>query len=45
MTAQSTAQVEEQTVNGVTVSTVMGIVGAIEENSENAHLQFRMRNH
>ncbi len=38
MTAQTIAQVEEQTVNGVTVSTVMGIVGAIEENNDNAPL-------
>jgi uncharacterized OsmC-like protein len=45
MTAQTIAQVEEQTVNGVTVSTVMGIVGAIEENSDNAHFQFRLNNH
>ena len=45
MTAQTIAQVEEQTVNGVTVSTVMGIVGAIEEDSENAHFQFRLNNH
>ena len=45
MTAQNIAQVEEQTVNGVTVSTVMGIVGAIEENSDNAHFQFRLNNH
>jgi len=45
MTAQNIAQVEEQTVNGVTVSTVMGIVGAIEEDSDNAHFQFRLNNH
>jgi len=45
MTAQTTAQLEEQTVNGVTVSTVMGIVNAIEENSDNAHFQFRLENH
>jgi uncharacterized OsmC-like protein len=45
MTAQNSAQVEEQTVNGVTVSTVMGIVGAIEENSDNANFQFRLDNH
>jgi hypothetical protein len=45
MTAQNTAQVEEATVNGVTVSTVMGIVGAIEENNDNAHFQFRLDNH
>jgi len=45
MTAQNTAQAEEQTVNGVTVSTVMGIVGAIEENTDNAHFQFRLNNH
>jgi uncharacterized OsmC-like protein len=45
MTAQTIAQVEEQTVNGVTVSTVMGIVGAIEEDSDNAHFQFRLNNH
>jgi uncharacterized OsmC-like protein len=45
MTAQNTAQIEEQTVNGVTVSTVMGIVGAIEENDDNAHFQFRLNNH
>ena len=44
MTAQNTAQVEEQTVNGVTVSTVMGIIGAIEEDSDNAHFQFRLNN-
>lgn len=44
MTARNIAQVEEQTVNGVTVSTVMGIVGAIEENSDNAHFQFRLDN-
>ena len=45
MTAQTNAQVAEQTVNGVTVSTVMGIVGAIEENSDNALFQFRLSNH
>jgi uncharacterized OsmC-like protein len=45
MTAQTKAQVEEQTVNGVTVSTVMGIIGAIEDNSDNAHFQFRLTNH
>ena len=45
MTAQNISQVEEQTVNGVTVSTVMGIVDAIEENSDNAHFQFRLTNH
>jgi uncharacterized OsmC-like protein len=45
MTAQNTAQVQEAIVNGVTVSTVMGIVGAIEENSDNAHFQFRLNNH
>ena len=45
MTAQNIAQVEEQTVNGVTVSTVMGIVNAIEEDSDNAHFQFRLANH
>ena len=44
MTAQHIAQVEEQTINGVTVSTVMGIVDAIEENSNNAHFQFRLNN-
>jgi uncharacterized OsmC-like protein len=45
MTGQNTAQVEEQLVNGVTVSTVMGIVAAIEQNSDNAHFQFRLNNH
>jgi len=45
MTAQTIAPLEEQTVNGVTVSTVMGIVNAIEENSDNAHFQFRLENH
>jgi len=45
MTAQNTAQVEEQTVNGVTVSAVMNIVNAIEEDSNNAHFQFRLNNH
>ena len=45
MTIQNMAQVKEQTVNGVTVSTVMGIIGAIEENSENAHFQFRLNSH
>ena len=45
MTAQTTAQHEEQTINGVTVSTVIGIVNAIEENSDNAHFQFRLNNH
>ena len=45
MTGQNTAQLEEQIVNGVTVGTVMGIVGAIEENSDNAHFQFRLNNH
>jgi hypothetical protein len=45
MTAQNIAQLEEETVNGVTVGTVMGIVGAIEENSDNAHFQFRLNNH
>jgi len=45
MTTQNIAQVEEQTINGVTVSTVLGIVGAIEENSDNAHFQFRLNNH
>jgi len=45
MTAQNTAQLEEQTVNGVTVSTIAGIVGDVEENSDNAHFQFRLQNH
>jgi len=45
MTGQNIAQAKEQTVNGVTVSTVMGIVGAIEEDSDNAHFQFRLKNH
>ena len=45
MTAQTIAQPEEQTVNGVTVSTVIAIVNAIEENSDNAHFQFRLDNH
>lgn len=45
MTTQNIAQVKEQTVNGVTVSTVMGIIGAIEENSDNAHFQFRLNSH
>jgi uncharacterized OsmC-like protein len=45
MTAQNTAEVQGQTVNGVTVSTVMNIICAIEENSDNAHFQFRLNNH
>ena len=45
MTAHNIAQVEEPTVNGVTVSTVMGIVDAIEDDSDNAHFQFRLSNH
>jgi len=45
MTQQNTAQIEEQTVNGFTVSTVLGIVDAIEDNSDNAHFQFRLNNH
>ena len=45
MTIQNIAQVKEQRFNGVTVSTVMGIVGAITENSDNAHFQFRLSNH
>ena len=45
MTAQISAPLEEQTVNGVTVSTVIGIVNAIEENNDNAHFQFRLNNH
>lgn len=44
MTAQNIATLEEQTVNGVTVSTVMGIINAIEEDSDNAHFQFRLNN-
>jgi len=45
MTAQNTAQIQEQTINGVTVSAVMNIVNAIEEDSNNAHFQFRLNNH
>jgi uncharacterized OsmC-like protein len=45
MTAQNTAQVEEHIVNGVTVPTVMNLIGSIEENSDNAHFQFRLNNH
>ncbi len=45
MTATNTAQIEEQTVNGVTVGTVMNLIGSIEENSDNAHFQFRLKNH
>lgn len=45
MTAQNTAQVEYQTVNGVDVGKVMNIIGSIEENSDNAHFQFRLNNH
>ena len=45
MTAANTAQVEEQTVNGVTVGTVMNLIGSIEENSDNAQFQFRLNNH
>ena len=45
MTQQTEARVEEQVMNGVTVDTVMGIVGAIEDNSDNAHFQFRLNNH
>jgi hypothetical protein len=42
MTVQNAARVEEQTVNGVTVSAVMNIVNAIEEDCDNAHFQFRL---
>jgi uncharacterized OsmC-like protein len=45
MTAANTAQVEDQTVNGVTVGTVMNLIGSIDENSDNAHFQFRLKNH
>lgn len=45
MTQQNLAPIEEPTVNGVTVSTVMGIVNAIEEDSSNANFQFRLNNH
>jgi uncharacterized OsmC-like protein len=45
MTAKNTAQVEYQTVNGVDVSKIMNIIGSIEENSDNAHFQFRLNNH
>ena len=45
MTAANTAQIEEPTVNGVTVGTVMNLIGSIGENSENAHFQFRLNNH
>ncbi len=45
MTQQNLAQVEEPTVNGVTVSTVAGIVDAIDQDSSNAHFQFRLNNH
>ena len=45
MTAANTARVEEQTVNGVTVGTVMNLIGSIEDNSDNAHFQFRLKNH
>lgn len=44
MTAQNIAEVEEHKLNGVTVSTVMGIVSAIEDNSDNAHFRFRLSN-
>ncbi len=45
MPVQNTAQVEYQTVNGVDVSKIMNIIGSIEENSDNAHFQFRLNNH
>ena len=32
------------TVNGVTVGRVMDVIGAIEENPENARFQFRLNN-
>ena len=45
MTTQNATHIEEQTVNGVTVGTVMNLIGSIEENSDNAHFQFRLTNH
>ena len=45
MTEANTAQNEEQTVNGVTVGTVMNLIGSINENNDNAQFQFRLKNH
>ncbi len=42
MTAQSTAQIEEPTVNGVNASTLTDLIASIEENSDNANFQFRL---
>ena len=43
MSEQAT-RIENATVNGVTVSKVMDVIGAIEENPENARFQFRLNN-
>jgi len=45
MTTQNTAQIEESTVNGVEVGTILNLVASIDDNSDNAHFQFRLHNH
>ena len=38
-------EVGNATVNGGTVGRVMDVIGAIEQNPENAQFQFRLNNH
>ncbi len=44
MTVQNTAQVENPVVNGVEVDKIMGVVGAIEQDTGNSKFQFRLNN-
>ncbi len=42
--SEQTTKTGNATVNGVTVGRVMDVIGAIEENPENARFQFRLNN-
>ena len=44
MTTQNTTQIETKKVNGVTVDTVMKIIGSVQEDPDNAQFQFRLNN-
>ena len=44
MTAQSTTQIENTKVNGVSVNAVMKVIGSVQSDPENAQFQFRLNN-
>ena len=44
MTTQSTARVQNPTVNGVDVGQLMSVITSVEQDSDNAKFQFRLNN-